>query len=607
MADILNPSEVAQAAAEDALALGDAGRALSSRLPNMVKGAGFASIGGNAPIEDPDKVMTMAQRAESALRQSVKQSIANPQAVLNKAINPSFSQQFPLFMAQTPQGMGFQNLVSDLQRFFQTELGKNFTTTSPLSTGLVPFDLLAPSRLIYPVYSPLRNKFPRVGGQGTSRRAKVLTGIQGSQTGGSAGNPARISITELPGGGSLSSWPTQLPSAGTQAAVDLNVPYKFFGLTEALTWLAQFTGQGFEDISALANLVLLQEIMLGEEYQLISGTGFSLTTPTAPTTAARTAGSNETTLSGVTTNVFVRIVAKNFFGQTAAGAATTQAWSAGQVIDVTINPVPGALSYDIYTSTGASEPANGSRWLFKADVGGTKFTLQGALPTSGTNPPTSDSGTGNTTDYEGMLSTLTGWASTNGIYPSNWLGGYVNQSVAAKLKISVLEDACSFLWDNVGATGVTNAGQGGFRANPAELIVEGFDARNFSDSILAQASGQTAYELFISQSEVGNIKAGAAISQFQNPITRDMIRLLVHPWLKQGTAFVMSYNLPLSFSNVANVWENTLVQDYLSVSWPVIDASFRYSVFFYGALICYGPQYCGILQGLQKSDATPYS
>lgn len=36
--------------------------------------------------------------------------------------------------------------------------------------------------------------------------------------------------------------------------------YKFFGLTESLSWLAQFAGQGFEDISALANLILLQEM-----------------------------------------------------------------------------------------------------------------------------------------------------------------------------------------------------------------------------------------------------------------------------------------------------------------------------------------------------------
>ena len=36
--------------------------------------------------------------------------------------------------------------------------------------------------------------------------------------------------------------------------------YKFLGITEQLSWLAQFAGQGYEDISALANLIMLQEI-----------------------------------------------------------------------------------------------------------------------------------------------------------------------------------------------------------------------------------------------------------------------------------------------------------------------------------------------------------
>jgi hypothetical protein len=66
-------------------------------------------------------------------------------------------------------------------------------------------------------------------------------------------------------GGSLSStaWPLNLPPSGSQTEVDLNIPYRFFGLTESLSWLAQFAGQGFEDISALANLILLQEMMMG--------------------------------------------------------------------------------------------------------------------------------------------------------------------------------------------------------------------------------------------------------------------------------------------------------------------------------------------------------
>ena len=41
------------------------------------------------------------------------------------------------------------------------------------------------------------------------------------------------------------------------------MPYRFFGISEQLSWLAQFAGQGFEDIAGLANLIMLQEMMLG--------------------------------------------------------------------------------------------------------------------------------------------------------------------------------------------------------------------------------------------------------------------------------------------------------------------------------------------------------
>jgi hypothetical protein len=83
--------------------------------------------------------------------------------------------------------------------------------------------------------------------------------------------------------------------------------------------------------------------------------------------------------------------------------------------------------------------------------------------------------------------------------------------------------------------------------------------------------------------------------------------MVVHPYLTQGTSFLMSYTLPMAWSNVSNVVENVMVQDYLSVNWPVIYASFRYSIYAYGSLVAYAPQYMGVLAGLQVSDTHPFS
>ena len=106
---------------------------------------------------------------------------------------------------------------------------------------------------IYPVYTVYRNKFPRPPGQGASLIERLATGISGSQTGGQS--VLDVSLQELvQTGGSFSNWPLNLPPAGSQTFATLNIPYRFFGVTEQLSWLAQFAGQGYEDISALANL-----------------------------------------------------------------------------------------------------------------------------------------------------------------------------------------------------------------------------------------------------------------------------------------------------------------------------------------------------------------
>ena len=256
---------------------------------------------------------------------------------------PEFAGQFAGFMSASPQNQGMQALVGQLNSVLSAELGKSITLTSPLSSGFVPFDLVAPSSLIYPVYSPLRNKLPRTPGQGTIRRRKVITGISGSQTGPSGGAFVRLGIPELvQSGGSISgqssavNWPLNLPGTGSQDSVDLTVPYRFWGLSENLSWLAQFAGQGFEDISALANLLLLQEFMLNEEASHLNASSIALSTPSAPTLTARAANSGETALTGVTTNVYVKIAANTFFGSTAAGSGTSVAWSSGQVVDVQI-------------------------------------------------------------------------------------------------------------------------------------------------------------------------------------------------------------------------------------------------------------------------------
>ena len=250
MADLLTmepdapeSGNVSREAGASASRYGRTGDMLKARMPFMVKGAGYVGE-GNMPLQDNAIITTKAQQAALELRSETYRGYRNRSEVV-KGLNPDFLNQFGyLKTALTMPSIGeqLQQVLGGIQG---ADLTRSFTAGNlgiGSVYGLVPFDLLAPSRLIYPVYTVFRNKFPRPAGQGTARQEKVFTGISGSQTGGQP--VVDIAISELvQTGGSFSNWPLNLPPSGSQTEVNLNVPYKFFGMTEQLSWLAQFAGR----------------------------------------------------------------------------------------------------------------------------------------------------------------------------------------------------------------------------------------------------------------------------------------------------------------------------------------------------------------------------
>ena len=596
----------------------------TTKAKDLVKGVGHVTNGG-VPLAEgrhSGEILTKATQAALDVRTATMRGTRDADAVLHE-LSSDFTNH-----------RSFAPLAYQLKQ--SAVLNKSFTAGNQgmngVPYGLVPFDLLAPSRLIYPVYTLFRNKFPRPAGQGAARQVYGLLGISGSQTGGQGivdiSMPELVQSTNNVISGSSANWPINLPKTGSQTEYKLSVPYRFFGLTESLSWLAQFEGQGFEDISALANLVLLQEMMLGEEYQLLAGSSQNLATPGTPTVSVRNAGSNETAITGFTTNIQVRVTALNYFGESVTSASSSSvAIAAGQVADVTIVPVPGAQQYNIYVGTNTAGNTNTNYWLQIGTtvqsgtttagtqsanaVGGLRVTVQGALATAGAHPVTTDTGTGGSNRMEGLIPTLSGLSATGsgpyanvGFTNSNvWQGGYINQSVGTHLSTNAIFTALDALWEN---NGLNNVAPGVYKADPSEIVADGGDLMRLANDMLLQGNSLN-YLLNISQDQISGIRAGAAVAEFVNPVTRSTVKLTVHPWMSQGTALLMSYQLPQTWSHVDNAWEMTCVQDYVSVAWPVIDATFRYSIFLLGALVAHAPFYSGILQGLQVSDVTPFS
>ena len=171
---------------------------------------------------------------------------------------------------------------------------------------------------------------------------------------------------------------------------------------------------------------------------------------------------------------------------------------------------------------------------------------------------------------EGLIPVLSGLSDTGsgpyanvGFESSNvWQGGYINSSVGTHLSTNAVFTALDGLWENNGMNNVT---PGVYRADPSEIVADGGDLMRLANDILSQGAGLN-YLLNISQDQLSGVRAGAAVAEFVNPVTRSTLKLTVHPWMSQGTALLMSYQLPQTWSHVDNAWEMTCVQDYVSVN-----------------------------------------
>ena len=467
-------------------------------------------------------------------------------------------------------------------------IGDGLTTGSPIGTGLVPFDLEAPAKYLAPRPTPLRNKLPREKGQGTSRRFKRITGISGSGTGGVGVFHPGISETTqtnfAPSGASNALYLNRGAKI-SYAGDDKVVPYFEFGVSDSVSFAAQYAGQGFQDVRALSAQSLLYSSMLLEERMLLVGRGsntsyFSgaLSAPTI-TITLRAPVAGETAISGASTNIYVKATSDaGDFGQSTLSAIASVAASAGTVADVKItSAVTGALGYRVYSATASAAPAD-SALFYDGRTGSRTFTVQGSfpstIPASGVTADTSSYANG----YDGIMPIVTG---ANSGYTNN-----INSTFNAVSPGSEFQTAFASLYDSV-------------KADPDEILFNGTDRKNLSE--LLKNSSSNNYRLTLTQDEIGNAVMGSVITAIQNEVTGKVVPMTVHPWMPQGNTAILSYSLPIPDSQVSNVWSVVNVQDYMGINWPVIDFQYQMSSYWQGTFVCYAPAWNGSITGIVAS------
>jgi hypothetical protein len=493
-----------------------------------------------------------------------------------------------LTKSMSPDALASLTTALDAQRSAGMDIVKDLTLTSPISTGLVAFDLEAPAKLIFPKMTPLRNKLPRKKGVGTSHRLKVINAITGSESGVVDTFPGITDSTANTFGAGTFNRGAKIGYAG----YDRSFVYKQFSLSDNVPFSAQFQGQGYQDIRQLAQTTTLYASMLSEEKMLLMSRGVTadgnigaLGVPTA-TAAARTKVAGEVGLSYAGT-YYIKVAADS--GQFGASASSTlitvTGVTAGQVIDVTVADVVGAMGYEIFASSNASSGTGTDAQLkYQGRTPYNVFTLGGAadLTATGAAATTVASDTSAyATGYDGIVAQIIGASGA----PS----GYVNRLNAAFSTSNPgveYQNAFASLYNS-------------FKADPDEVLLSGADRKQLSDAI---KSGSTAnYRLNISQDEVGGVVLGDIITGLQNEVTGKGVAVTVHPWMPTGNSTVLSYTLPIPDSNVSDVWAVHNTVDYMAIEWPVVDFNYSNSVYWNGALTCAAPQFNGLIQGIKTA------
>lgn len=519
----------------------------------------------------------------------LNKSFSNPSTVPGQAPQADPVAQIESLVANkslSAEAVGALNTALASQRQATADIVKDITLTSPLSTSFAAFDLEAPAKLLTPRPTPLRNKLPRKRGVGTSHRIKRITGYTGTGTGGQGNIWPGVTESTTNTFGSIA---YERGPKISYTADDAIFPYFSYSLSDSVSFDANFSGLGYEDLRQLSSTSTLYATMLMEERMLLmsrgtaSGLSGALAAPTFTLTAA-SAGSGQVALANATYYVYLTADA-GAFGQSVLSSVVSQA-TTSQLLNITVTvPSTGALGYNVYAGT-ASGAANAK---YIGRISGTTGTIQGptSTTTTGDNLVFSTTGVAASTITADTSAYATGY---DGIIPQIISNGGVVSNINSTFSTS--NPGVEF--QNVFATMYNTV-----KADPDEIFLNGSDRKQLSDAI---KNGSTAnYRLNLSQDERGNYIGGATIGALYNEITGKMVDLTVHPWLPQGVAPVLSYTLPIPDTEVSDVWAVVNVQDYMGIQWPVTQFAYEFSTYFRGGFVGYAPAWNGIVTGIKSA------
>jgi hypothetical protein len=457
-----------------------------------------------------------------------------------------------------------------------------FTQSGSATTGLTFYDLEAGAKFLYPVLTPLRNEIPRVSGKGgIQANWKAVTGINtsGIRVGVSVGNRGAVAAV---------------------STADYNAAYKGIGIEDNVDFEAQYAGEGFADIRAIAAKVGLEMLMLGEEILLLGGNGtLGLgTTPTPAAVGSITGGTlaaatynvvcvaltlegflNASVTGGIPTSI-VRTNADGSVDTFGGGSAQKSATTTGVVasgstgsITATVTTVRGAVAYAWVWGTAGNEKLGAITTVNAVTITATAVGTQTLASL-----PAADNST-NGLVFDGLL-TQAQRSGSNSYYRS--LDG-ANLTGDGAGGIVEIDTALKAFWDT-------------YRLSPDTIWISSDLATVLSKKILA-AGVVGAYRVVVDMSQ-GAIAGGVMVATYMNRFSMggaNILKVRIHPNMPGGLVFFTSQRLPYPVSGVGNVMQVRYRQEYYQIEWPLRSRKYEYGVYADEVLQHYFPPSMGCI------------
>lgn len=492
-------------------------------------------------------------------------------------------------------------LVKTAQATAVDEITKNFTQPGSATAGIQGYDLEAPSKKLFPVMTPLRNRLPRVGG-GFSIQAnwRAITGINTTRV--------RAGVSEGNRGGAVQHTTTEFLAA-----------YRGIGFEKNVSFEADYAAKGFEDVKANAVTQTLQSLMIAEELILLGGnTSVALGTTPTPTLAASGSGG---TLATQTLSVICVALGLQAYWDV-AGANNG---NAGQAFDASTAIVPGqitrtntdgsqdtfgggsarqsaAASVSVTGPTGSATatvtPVRGAwayAWFWGAAGSerlGAVTTINSVSITAATGAPNqlastlpaSDQST-SALEFDGLM-TIAARASSNAYFVQLATGtpGVGTALTGAGGRVTQIDTALAWFYDR-------------YRLQPNELHMSFRQFQQITNLVLGQTNPNVMFTVDVN-SATQQLVAGRNVGKYMSPITGELIDLVVHPNVPPGTIFFRTVQVPAYLDGISDLARVRTRRDYYQIEWPLRSRRYEYGVYADQVLQHYFPPSLGIITNI---------